>query len=141
MSTTMKLAAGSAFPSVSVPRLGGGELTPASGKGWRLFVIYRGKHCPLCKIYLRTLDGMIEDFAAASVSISVASGDPEEKAAADVAEHGWRFPLGYPRLSSPDGVHGKSQAKEWGKAARAAGRGPSSFWGQPDRGEARRREA
>lgn len=95
MSTTMKLAAGSAFPSVSVPRLGGGELTPASGKGWRLFVIYRGKHCPLCKIYLRTLDGMIEDFAAASVSISVASGDPEEKAAADVAEHGWRFPLGY----------------------------------------------
>jgi peroxiredoxin len=95
MSTTMKLAAGSAFPAVSMPRLGGGDLAPGAGEGWRLFVVYRGKHCPLCKIYLKTLDGMIEDFAAAGVAVTVASGDPQEKAAADVAEHGWRFPVGY----------------------------------------------
>jgi peroxiredoxin len=95
MAASLKLAAGSAFPAVSVPRLGGGDVAPASGEGWRLLVVYRGKHCPLCKIYLRTLDGMVEDFAAAGVSVAVVSGDPEEKAAADVAEHGWRFPVGY----------------------------------------------
>lgn len=95
MSTTMKLAAGGAFPAVSMPRLGGGEVAPAAGEGWRLFVVYRGKHCPLCKIYLKTLDGLVDDFAAAGVSVSVASGDPQEKAAADVAEHGWRFPVGF----------------------------------------------
>jgi peroxiredoxin len=95
MSATMKLSAGSTFPAMSVPRVGGGDLAPASGEGWRLVVVYRGRHCPLCKAYLKTLDGMIEDFAAAGVSVAVVSGDPEEKAAADVAEHGWRFPVGY----------------------------------------------
>jgi peroxiredoxin len=95
MSMTMKLAAGAAFPPVSMPRLGGGEVAPKTGEGWRLFVVYRGKHCPLCKIYLKTLDAMIDEFAAIGVSITVASGDPEEKAAADVAEHGWRFPVGF----------------------------------------------
>jgi hypothetical protein len=38
---------------------------------------------------------MLEDFAAAGVAVSVASADPEEKAAADAAEHGWRFPVGF----------------------------------------------
>ena len=95
MSAALKLAAGSAFPAISVPRLGGGDIAPASEKGWRLLVVYRGRHCPLCKIYLKTLDSMIADFAAAGVSVAVVSGDPEEKAAADVAEHGWRFPVGY----------------------------------------------
>jgi peroxiredoxin len=95
MANTMKLTAGSPIPAVSLPALGGGDVAPAAGDGWRLFVVYRGRHCPLCKIYLKTLDGMLDDFAAAGVSVIAASGDPEEKAAADVAEHGWRFPLGY----------------------------------------------
>lgn len=95
MSNSAKLAAGTAFPPVSVPRLGGGEVAPAAGEGWRLVIVYRGKHCPLCKTYLKTLDAMLDDFAAAGVSVCAVSGDPEEKAAADVAEHGWRFPVGY----------------------------------------------
>jgi peroxiredoxin len=95
MSTTMRIAAGSAFPGLSIARVGGGHVAPASGEGWRLFVVYRGRHCPLCKAYLRTLDAMIEDFAAAGISVSVASADTGEKAAADVAEHGWRFPVGF----------------------------------------------
>jgi peroxiredoxin len=92
---TTKLAAGGAFPDLAVPRLGGGEIAPASMQGWRLVVVYRGRHCPLCKAYLKTLDGLLEDFEAASVSVVALSGDPEEKAAADIAEHGWRFPVGH----------------------------------------------
>ena len=95
MPDTMKLAAGTAFPALSVPRLGGGQVSPAEGEGWRLLIVYRGRHCPLCKAYLKTLDGLLEDFAALDVSVAAISGDPEEKAAADAAEHGWRFPLGF----------------------------------------------
>ncbi len=95
-----RLAAGGAFPDLAVPRLEGGEIAPASMPGWRLVVVYRGRHCPLCKVYLKTLDGLLEDFEAASVSVVALSSDPEEKAALDATEHGWRFPVGY-ALSVP----------------------------------------
>lgn len=95
MTHAMKLAAGAAFPAITVPRLGGGEIVPAVMPGWRLVVVYRGKHCPLCKPYLRTLDGLIEEFAAADVQVTAISADPAGKAATDVAEFGWRFPIGH----------------------------------------------
>lgn len=95
MTSTMKLAAGNPFPDISVPRLGGGALTPARGEEWRMVVVYRGKHCPLCKAYLKTLDGLLGEFQAAGVAVMAVSGDPVEKAAADVEEHGWQFPVGY----------------------------------------------
>lgn len=93
--TSPKLTAGAAFPSVTVSALGGGLLAPAAQSGWRMIVIYRGKHCPLCKRYLKILDGMLPDFASAGVNVMAMSGDPEEKAAADVQEQGWHFPVGY----------------------------------------------
>ena len=83
------------MPAISVPRLGGGTLSPAEMEGWRLIVIYRGKHCSLCKPYLKTLDGLLDEFSDAGVSVIAISADPSEKAAADAAEHGWRFPVGY----------------------------------------------
>jgi peroxiredoxin len=95
MTTATKIAAGAAFPAISVARLGGGEVAPASMEGWRLLVVYRGRHCPLCKPYLKTLDGLIETFAEAGVQVMAVSADPEEKAKADVAEFGWRFPVGF----------------------------------------------
>jgi peroxiredoxin len=95
MPQATKLAAGAPFPPITMPRLGGGEIAPAAMEGWRLFVVYRGKHCPLCKPYLGTLDQLLEEFEAAGVAVLAASADPEEKAAADHAEFGWRFPLGF----------------------------------------------
>jgi len=95
MSSTGKPIAGSTFPAISVPRLGGGTISPAAMPGWRLVVVYRGRHCPLCKPYLSSLDRLIDEFADADVSVMAMSADPEEKAAADVSEFGWRFPLGY----------------------------------------------
>jgi peroxiredoxin len=60
-----------------------------------MFVVYRGKHCPLCKKYLKTLDGLRDGLSAAGVTVLAASADPREKAEADVASEGWRFPVGY----------------------------------------------
>ncbi len=47
MTQSTKLAARAPFPAVSVPRFGGGEIAPVLMEGWRLLVVYRGKHCPL----------------------------------------------------------------------------------------------
>lgn len=38
---------------------------------------------------------MLEDYKTAGVTVVTVSADPREKAQADVAEFGWRFPVGY----------------------------------------------
>lgn len=86
MTHAMKLAAGTAFPAITAPRLGGGDIALAAMQGWRPLVIYRRKHCPLCKPYLANLDKLLGEFAAAGIAVMAVSADPEEKAAADHAE-------------------------------------------------------
>lgn len=95
MSNQQKMAAGAPFPSLPVAVLPSGEMDVAAMPGWRMLVVYRGKHCPLCKRYFKTLDGMLADFTAAGISVLAVSADTKEKAAADVAEQGWRFQVGY----------------------------------------------
>lgn len=95
MASTIKMTAGAVFPQMSWPAVGGGTVAPASGEGWRMLMVYRGKHCPLCKKYFAGLNGMLTDFKAAGVSVAAVSADPIEKAQADVAEFGWQFPVGY----------------------------------------------
>jgi peroxiredoxin len=95
MSQSSKLVAGTTFPAFAWPTVGGGTLDISAMPGWRLLVVYRGKHCPLCKRYFKTLDGMLGEFEAAGVSVTAVSADPKEKAEVDVAEHAWRFPVGY----------------------------------------------
>ncbi len=92
---SMKLNAGAAMPSLPVSLVSGGQADMAAMPGWRMLVVYRGKHCPLCKKYFKTLDGMADDFKAAGVALLAVSADPKEKAETDVAEQGWRFPVGY----------------------------------------------
>ena len=95
MSKTEKLAAGATFPSVSFSTIGGGTLDLASMPGWRMLIVYRGKHCPLCKKYFKTLDENLDGFKKAGVTVAVVSADPKEKAEAGVAEFGWKFPVGF----------------------------------------------
>jgi peroxiredoxin len=95
MAMSTKLNAGSAFPSLPVATVGGGIVDVASQSGWRMLVVYRGKHCPLCKKYFKTLDGLIGELGAVGVTVLAGSADPKEKAEADVASEGWHFPVGY----------------------------------------------
>lgn len=95
MQSTQKLAAGTMFPAMTWPTVDGGKLDIAGMTGWRILVVYRGKHCPLCKRYFTALDGLLDGFEAAGVTVAAVSADPKEKAAADVAEFKWRFPIGY----------------------------------------------
>ena len=89
-----KLAAGSAFPALTVATTGGETIDIAAISGWRLLIVYRGKHCPLCKTYFKSLETLSGDFKSAGVTVIAVSADPKEKADADVAEFGWRFPVG-----------------------------------------------
>lgn len=91
MSDMAKPKAGGILPRITLPRIGGGTLTVGGQGTWQMLVVYRGRHCPLCKKYLKTLDDLLDQYGAAGVSVVVASGDPAEKAAADVAQFGWRF--------------------------------------------------
>ncbi len=95
MTTGPKLTAGAPFPNLTWPAIGGGRLDIASMPGWRLLAVYRGKHCPLCKKYFKILDDLLDEFKAVGVTVAAVSADPKEKAEADVAEQGWRIPVGY----------------------------------------------
>ena len=95
MTATTKLAAGAVFPSLPIALAGGGAIDIAATPGWRLLAVYRGKHCPLCKRHLKTLEGLAEEFKAADVSLLAVSADSRDKAEADVAAEGWHFPVGY----------------------------------------------
>jgi len=90
-----RIAAGSLFPAMSWPTVDGGTLDPSRQTGWRMLVVYRGRHCPLCKRYFKSLDTLLPEYQAAEISVAAVSADPYEKARADVEAEGWRFPVGY----------------------------------------------
>ncbi len=70
MPKTTKLAAGKAFPSLSFTTVDDSVLDITAMPGWRLVAVYRGKHCPLCKKYFKTLDAMLDDLKGAGVASS-----------------------------------------------------------------------
>lgn len=96
MTDSTKLAAGAPMPAITLPKAGGGELrVGGESDKWQMLVVYRGKHCPLCRDYLETLNGMLDEFARLNTEIVAVSADPKEKAESEAAEEGWRFAVGY----------------------------------------------
>jgi peroxiredoxin len=91
----MTLRAAEQFPDVTVPKAGGGDIALGKGEGWRMVVVYRGQHCPVCRTYLRGLNEMLDDFAQAGVNVAAVSADTKDKAEKEIAEENWRFPVAY----------------------------------------------
>ncbi len=90
-----KLHPGEAMPEMEVARHGGGSIK-LGGKGrWQLAVVYRGKHCPICKNYLLALEGLKEEFARLHTEVVTFSADPQEKTAALMDELKLTVPVGY----------------------------------------------
>jgi peroxiredoxin len=88
-----------AFPQVEISTLKHGKVTVGQAdksKGdWQLVIVYRGKHCPICKKYLTELNGMLDDFAVINVDVLALSADPKEKAEASASEIGYDGVIGY----------------------------------------------
>jgi peroxiredoxin len=91
-----KLAAGASVPAITLEKVGGGTVTIGGARaGWQLVVVYRGKHCPICKRYLTGLKDLVGGYGAAGTEVVAVSGDPQEKADAFMAEIQPNFPVGY----------------------------------------------
>lgn len=87
--------AGAPLAAMTVARAGGGEIRIGTAAGWQMLVVYRGKHCPLCRKYLGGLNGMLDQFQALGIEVLAVSADTREKAEHEVGEEEWRFPVGY----------------------------------------------
>ena len=90
-----KMAAGARFPDLKWDSVAGTTIAPASESGWRMLVVYRGKHCPKCKAYLDQLQEMLAEFAAADISVAAISADTRDKAETQAGECDWTFPIGH----------------------------------------------
>ncbi|WP_296763075.1 peroxiredoxin-like family protein [Sediminimonas sp.] len=93
-----KLQSGQQFPKQTVASLAGGEMklgTPREGFDWQLVVVYRGKHCPICRKYLTTLESLQDKFHEAGIDVVAVSGDPEDKARDFAQDLGLTVPVGY----------------------------------------------
>lgn len=90
-----KLEAGSTMPEISLPKVGGGAIQLGGPGRWQLIVVYRGKHCPLCKKYLATLQELKPDYDASDTEVVAVSTDPREKAEAQASDEGLSMPIGY----------------------------------------------
>lgn len=93
MSVSTKFTAGAIFPDFSWMAVDGVNVNLAREPGWRMLVIYRGKHCPLCRKYVGQLDAMRDDFKKANIGIWTLSADPLERARSEVEEEGWTIPV------------------------------------------------
>ena len=96
--TSEKLAAGSSFPAITLPVLGGDKRSlsvPQNGCDWILVAVYRGKHCPLCTKYLQELNSVLPDLNRQGVDVIAVSADNESRAAEQMAEVAPRFDVAY----------------------------------------------
>ena len=94
----IKLEAGAIAPSIIVPTINGGItdlLSVSSDNRWKMVVVYRGKHCPICTDYLLSLNGYVSEFEAAGVDIIAVSADSLEKAQDQISKISPSFAVAY----------------------------------------------
>jgi len=110
-----------AVPSLDLPLVGGGNwaLAEQNPENFTLIVFYRGRHCPICSMYLGDLNRKAADFAERGVSIVSASTDGEERATDAKSE--WK--LDNLKVAYDLSIE---NAREWGLYV-SAGRGKTSM--------------
>ncbi|ANK80820.1 MAG: thioredoxin peroxidase [Rhizobiales bacterium NRL2] len=90
-----KIPAGARFPEIDLPKVGGGNVKIGGDGRWQMAIVYRGKHCPLCKKYLGGLDALKDKIRDAGIEVVALSADTAEQATDFAAEVGLDVPVGY----------------------------------------------
>lgn len=94
-----KLRAGEKFPDLNLKGLDGRSLKLGvplrENTEWLMIVVYRGKHCPICTKYLKSLNSKQNDFYNAGVDVLAISCDPEQKVRDHIDEMGIELNIGY----------------------------------------------
>ena len=130
-----KLTPDAHVPALSLPLVGGGTfaLNETPPVNFTMVIFYRGLHCPVCKSYLETLNGLVDDYRAAGFDVVAASMNDADTAAKTKAE--WdigQVPLAYGLTDA--------KAREWGLYVSKAIKDveadvfcePGLFWVRPD---------
>jgi len=97
-STSMsRLVNGQQFPTLSLPAVGGGTIAlPDDLAGsYGVVLVYRGSWCPYCNAQLASFSRASEALAEEGAKVVALSVDDEATAAALVAKHRLRFPIGH----------------------------------------------
>lgn len=93
--TSSKIGAGDAFPAISVQALDNtfAELgTPETGADWKMVVVYRGRHCPLCTKYLNQLESYRQRLLGMGVDLAAVSADSRSQ----LEGHREKLTVGFP---------------------------------------------
>lgn len=95
---TQKLHAGTKFPDITVT-LHNGETTllgmPENNHDWKLVVVYRGQHCPLCTKYLNQLETIKASLVKTGVDMIAVSGDSKDQLESQLEKLDVSFPIAY----------------------------------------------
>ncbi|MBE1299894.1 MAG: redoxin domain-containing protein [Alteromonadaceae bacterium] len=95
---TQKIHAGAKFPEMEVTLLNGevkNLATPENGMDWKMVVVYRGRHCPLCTRYLNQLQDVTLALKGVGVDLIAVSGDSKEQLESHLEQLNVDFPLAY----------------------------------------------
>ncbi len=92
----LAVKAGSLFPNTVVKDLNDqevnlGEISPDAD--WRMVVVYRGQHCPLCTRYLNKLETLKEQFFSNGVEVVAVSADSKEQLEGHLTNLEISFPI------------------------------------------------
>jgi peroxiredoxin len=94
--TTKKIQAGATFPEIRVKALDGATVDVGRIIGdatWKMVVVYRGVHCPLCTRFLNGLETWVERLGAAGVEVAAVSADSREQLGRHLEKLDVSFPL------------------------------------------------
>jgi peroxiredoxin len=109
-----------ATPELSVETLNGPwTLSEQTPENFSMIVVYRGYHCPICKMYVSELNKLLEEFETRAVSVLALSSDTRERAQLTADE--WQLD----KLTIGYGLTAQ-QSAEWG-LFRSSSRGKTSL--------------
>ena len=96
--SSKKMVAGDLFPVIELPSVTDEQIVlgvPQNGADWKLVVVYRGVHCPMCTHYLHKIEEAKADFAELGIDIVATSGDSKEQVLAHMQKLNVSFPITY----------------------------------------------
>lgn len=86
---------GTPFPELEATDLAGNLQDigkPSENAEWRVVVVYRGKHCPMCTKYLNQLEDYVQKLAATGIEVVAVSADSRQQ----LLDHLEKLNISYP---------------------------------------------
>ncbi len=96
--TPFKIEAGSLFPKIMAKGLDENEIDigkPCENTDWKIVVVYRGRHCPLCTKYLNQLEGCRRNLLDLRIDLAAVSADNKSQLETHMEKLHISYPIYY----------------------------------------------